>query len=140
MRQRVSDQFRLSGHAVTTEEWALLSHLVEFGSLTQAELAARVEKDGPLTSRLVDSLEAHGYVQRCVSPEDRRSRIVEITKDGRAAQASLTKIAAEVLATAFDGVSERDFKAFIHVLDHLIERLPPRNTSAPAPSPPRQGR
>jgi DNA-binding MarR family transcriptional regulator len=133
LRQRVSDQFRLSGHPITTEEWALLCHLVELGTLTQAELAARTEKDGPLTSRLVDSLEEHGYVQRCVSPDDRRSRIVELTKDGRAAQASLSKIAADVLGMAFDGVSERDFKAFIHVLDHLIERLPPRNTCATQP-------
>jgi MarR family transcriptional regulator, organic hydroperoxide resistance regulator len=123
MRQQLTNLFQGSGHGITTEAWAMLSQLWEEDGLSQTELGHRLEKDGPFTSRLVDGLEAQGYLQRRMSDDDRRSRVIALTAKGRAARPALTKIAMRALTNAFEGVPARDYAAFIRTLDHVIRRL-----------------
>ena len=123
MRQQLTNRFHGSGHAITTEAWAMLSQLWERDGLSQVELGRRLEKDGPFTSRLIDGLEAQGYVQRRMSGDDRRSRVIALTAKGRSSRTALTKIAMRSLADAFDGVPPQDLAAFIRTLDHIIHHI-----------------
>ena len=54
------------------------------GPLTQRELSGALMTDAPYTSVLVDDLEQRGLVEREVNPADRRSKLVRITRAGRA--------------------------------------------------------
>lgn len=53
------------------------------GPLTMRELAEALSTDKPYLTLIVDSLEELGLVTRTISPQDRRSRIVELTETGR---------------------------------------------------------
>jgi DNA-binding MarR family transcriptional regulator len=52
------------------------------GSLSQRELAARMQVDASNVTDIVDRLEARGFAARTVDPLDRRVRRITITPDG----------------------------------------------------------
>ncbi|MER5181200.1 MarR family transcriptional regulator [Streptomyces sp. NPDC002896] len=64
--------------------YALLRLLATTDGALQRELSARLGYDPSAIVGLVDDLERAGFVERRPSPDDRRSRIVVLTDDGRA--------------------------------------------------------
>ncbi|HEY7047331.1 MAG TPA: MarR family transcriptional regulator [Jatrophihabitantaceae bacterium] len=70
--------------------FVLLSH----GAATVNDLAAHLGVTKQAASQLVDELEAKGYVQRRINPDDARSRLIGLSDKGwactRAAQAAAT--------------------------------------------------
>ncbi|WP_243770106.1 MarR family winged helix-turn-helix transcriptional regulator [Amycolatopsis acidicola] len=63
--------------------------------MTMRELAEELLTDRPYATVLVDDLEERGLVERTVHPDDRRSRIVHVTAEGRV----LAERASKILAT-----------------------------------------
>lgn len=64
--------------------YALLRFLATSEGALQRELSARLGYDPSAIVGLVDDLEKLGFAERRPSPDDRRSRIVVLTDDGRA--------------------------------------------------------
>ncbi|MBT2505824.1 MarR family transcriptional regulator [Streptomyces sp. ISL-98] len=64
--------------------YALLRFLATSEGALQRELSSRLGYDPSAIVGLVDDLERLGFVERRPSPDDRRSRIVVLTTDGRA--------------------------------------------------------
>jgi len=126
LRQGLTQLLREAGYEITTESWAVLSHLWETDGPTQFELGERLEKDRHNTSRLVDSLEEQGLVRRRASRRDRRIREVALTEKGRAAQKPLTRIVSRFLEDTFAGVSDQALDGFLRTLDHIILHLDTR--------------
>ncbi|MGI5193499.1 MarR family winged helix-turn-helix transcriptional regulator [Streptomyces sp. CA-288835] len=63
--------------------YALLRYLTTTEGALQRELSARLGYDPSAIVGLVDDLEKLGLAERRPSPDDRRSRIVVLTEDGR---------------------------------------------------------
>ena len=70
--------------------------------MAMGELAAALGIDRPNATVLVDDLEAQGLVRRKAHPTDRRTRLVEATRKGKA----LARRADEILATPPAALSE----------------------------------
>jgi DNA-binding MarR family transcriptional regulator len=64
--------------------YALLRFLATSEGALQRELSARLGYDPSAIVGLVDDLEKLGFAERRPSPDDRRSRIVVLTEEGRA--------------------------------------------------------
>ncbi|MGW0823236.1 MarR family winged helix-turn-helix transcriptional regulator [Streptomyces sp. NPDC002845] len=64
--------------------YALLRFLTTSPGALQRELSASLGYDPSAIVGLVDDLEKLGFVERRPSPDDRRSRIIVLTEDGRA--------------------------------------------------------
>lgn len=124
---------RREGYDLTKEGWALLSLLSENDKLSQLEISERVGKDRHHTSRLIDSLETQGLVARGSTPEDRRVKLVAVTDKGREVRRKLLRVVAAYLEDVFEGVSDKDYDAFIRVLDHIVARCPARNPAHEEP-------
>ena len=91
------------------------------GSLTMRELAAAMGIDPPNATVLVDDLEAQGLVRRRPHPTDRRAKVVEPTRKGRAA----ARRADEILGTpppALSAVGAEDLDALRRILTDVAER------------------
>ncbi|WP_261576064.1 MarR family winged helix-turn-helix transcriptional regulator [Frankia gtarii] len=58
---------------------------LQAGALTLGELAAALSIDRPYTTLTVHELERRGLAERTVHPDDRRSKLVELTASGRMA-------------------------------------------------------
>jgi DNA-binding MarR family transcriptional regulator len=63
--------------------YALLRLLATSGGALQRELSTNLGYDPSAIVGLVDDLEKLGFAERRPSPDDRRSRIVVLTEDGR---------------------------------------------------------
>ncbi|MEU5011060.1 MarR family transcriptional regulator [Streptomyces sp. NPDC021749] len=74
----------LQESGVRLRHYALLRFLATSEGALQRELSARLGYDPSAIVGLVDDLERLGFVERRPAPDDRRSRIVVLTEEGRA--------------------------------------------------------
>lgn len=86
--------------------------------LSMGELAAALGIDRPNATVLVDDLEAQGIVRRRAHPTDRRAKLVEPTRRGKA----LARRADEILATPPAGLGALD-AAELESLRGILERV-----------------
>ena len=76
------DHFTAAAGLKTTQ-YSLLSHVEKFGPIRPSDLAKRMQMDASTLTRNMQPLVAQGWL-RIGAGEDARSRLVEITDDGRA--------------------------------------------------------
>jgi MarR family transcriptional regulator, 2-MHQ and catechol-resistance regulon repressor len=91
----------------------------ENGRLTMGALADQVTLTTGGVTRLVDRMDAAGYVERLPCPTDRRVAFAAITDAGRKKLAEASEVHAANLREVFAGFSDRD----LTVLDRLLDRL-----------------
>jgi MarR family transcriptional regulator, transcriptional regulator for hemolysin len=121
-----------TGHALTTELTAklasagitprglcVLKHAQE-EELTQIRLAERCGLDKTTMVVTLDELEAAGLAKRRPSSEDRRARVVEVTKDGRRKAAEAEKIVDQVHADVLASLPARERGALVDALGRLV--------------------
>jgi MarR family 2-MHQ and catechol resistance regulon transcriptional repressor len=89
------------------------------GQLTMGALAGQVTLTTGGVTRLVDRMEAAGYVTRLPCATDRRVSYAAITDAGRAKLDEAATVHAANLRTVFDGFSARERTT----LDTLLDRL-----------------
>ena len=74
----------LQASGLRLRHYAVLRFLAGAEGVLQRELSARLGYDPSAIVGLVDDLEKLGFAERRPSPDDRRSRLVVLTEDGRA--------------------------------------------------------
>ncbi len=89
------------------------------------ELATAVVLSPRGLSRLVDRLEARGFLERQPCSEDRRCQFAALTEDGLAAlEAAWPSYAAGIVRHFGGRLSEADLETLRDLLDRLVERCP----------------
>lgn len=99
--------------------YALLRFLATSEGALQRELSSRLGYDPSAIVGLVDDLEKLGFAERRPSPDDRRSRIVVLTEDGRAFLRDTDEAGLRVTNTLLEALdpAERDT---LHTLLHKV--------------------
>ena len=113
----------LKPHDMTMSQGWVLVHLVRENGLRQSELADRLEVATVTTSKLIDRLEARGYVERRADPEDRRSNRVYATEQAKSLVKVMTRTIFEVDEIANAGISEQELEATLSVLQRMRKNL-----------------
>jgi DNA-binding MarR family transcriptional regulator len=85
---------------------------------TLRALADLLVADPPYVTLIVDDLEQRGLVRRMPHPDDRRSKLVQLTAAGRAAAARADEILDEPPPALRDAPAE-DLAALLRVLERL---------------------
>ena len=91
----------------------------ENGQLTMGALAEQVTLTTGGFTRLVDRMDAAGYVERLPCPTDRRVAFAAITDTGRKKLAEASEVHSANLREVFSGFSSRE----LGLLDRLLDRL-----------------
>jgi MarR family transcriptional regulator, transcriptional regulator for hemolysin len=84
---------RMAEHGASMATWLVLHHAFEAPDLSQSQLAARLDIEGPTLVRHLDRLEADGLLERRRDVSDRRVVRVRLTPAGRDAETRLRSIA-----------------------------------------------
>lgn len=113
----------LKPHDMTMSQGWVLVHLVRENGLRQADLAARLEIATVTTSKLIDRLEARGYVERRSDPEDRRSNRIYATGQAKELVKVMTRTIFEVDKIANEGISDADLVTTLTVLHRMRDNL-----------------
>ncbi|MDW5267953.1 MULTISPECIES: MarR family winged helix-turn-helix transcriptional regulator [Acidobacteriaceae] len=103
-------------------EWVLLRELHERGQAAPGELADRLGLTRGAVSKIVDKLDAKGWVQTDAKEGDSRFRLLSVTRAGRRSLPVLATIADQNDARYFDCLSAREKnvlrKLLIKLADH----------------------
>jgi DNA-binding MarR family transcriptional regulator len=115
--------FNAHGLEITPEQWIVLARLWQRDGRTVSELSDSTLRDRPTMSRILDSMEAGGLVTRTVDSKDARTRIVQLTREGKALRKKLVPIAKGLVERLEAGVSEADLLITRQTLRRLFENL-----------------
>jgi DNA-binding MarR family transcriptional regulator len=86
--------------------------------LTMRALAEKLKADPPYVTLIVDDLEERGLVERRPHPDDRRAKLVSLTRAGRAAVTKAEKIL-DAPPAALAALPADDLAALVRILDRL---------------------
>jgi DNA-binding MarR family transcriptional regulator len=128
---------RVKSLGLTRSQWWVLNHLYRNDGVTQTELADLLEIEKPTLGRLLDRLEAKGWVRREDDAADRRAWRVHLTDEVEPAMRELRTVAAELRRDALAGLSAAERERFVDTLLAIksnLARMPPANGA------PRRGR
>ena len=87
---------RLQPFGLTRAQWAVLAMLASRDGVSQSELADELEIEKSTVGRLIDHVEAHGWIERRAMARDRRLWRVHLTEQARPLIERVTQV---ILAT-----------------------------------------
>ena len=114
---------RIRELGLTRAQWWVLTHLFRADGITQTELAVVLEVEKPTLGRLLDRLEAKGWVRRTHDACDRRVWRVRLTKEVEPALRTMRTIAAELRRDALSGLSAAERERFVDSLLSIKSNL-----------------
>jgi len=114
---------RIRKLGLTRAQWWVLTHLYRSNGVTQTELAETLEIEKPTLGRLLDRLEAKGWVKREHDATDRRVWRVHLTDEVEPALRTMRAIAKELRRDALAGISAAERERFVDTLLAIKENL-----------------
>jgi MarR family transcriptional regulator, transcriptional regulator for hemolysin len=116
-------QRRSRGLALDLTQCSVLLKLAQNEGVSQHRLAELVAIDPAALGRILDRLEARGWVERQPSPGERRSRSLAITKRARGVEPLIRKVVEESQHTALEGLSAEQTRILAQALDRILANL-----------------
>lgn len=107
---------RVKALGFTRSQWWVLTHLFRNDGIMQSELADILEVEKPTLGRLLDRLEAKGWVRREADAADRRVKRVFLTEEIEPALRAMRAAAAEMRRDALAGLSADEQARFVDTL------------------------
>lgn len=122
LRTKVHSSFeaKITNANVTLPQWCILISLYNNDASSIVELANFIEVDKGSISRVVDKLEAAGYVTRQAG-KDRRSAVLLLTKKGQETAPKLAKLAELNEEEYFSCLSPLEKKQLKKLLKKLLQ-------------------
>jgi MarR family transcriptional regulator, transcriptional regulator for hemolysin len=107
---------RVKSLGLTRSQWWVLNHLFRNDGVTQSELADILEIEKATLGRLLDRLEAKGWVRREGHADDRRAKRVFLTDEVEPALKAMRAAAADLRRDALSGLSTDEQTRFVDAL------------------------
>jgi len=112
-------------------QYGALLTVREQPGIDQRTLARLIALDTSTTAGVVDRLQARGLLERQLSPQDRRARLLHITTAGRALLEAAEPAVARTQALILAPLSPSQQRNFIELLNRLVAE---NNALSRAPS------
>lgn len=108
---------------LTRAQWRATKMLYHREGLRQTELAESLEMEPIAVGRVIDRLQAAGFVERRPDPKDRRAWRLYVTDQARGVIADMELIAKGVRKDATLGISVPELEHALGVLNRMKENL-----------------
>lgn len=108
---------------LTRAQWSVLAHLARNEGTNQAAAADVLEIEPITLVRLLDRLEAAGWVERRPDPNDRRARLLYLTEKAHPILDQMFALSLETREQALIGVSEPERDAMMAMLIKIRQNL-----------------
>ena len=123
LRSLTYREFLGHGLELTPEQWIVLVQLWQKDGQSQSALSELTLRDRPTMSRILDTMEKSGLVERVVDANDARSRLVKLTRHGRALEQKLVPVARQLVAGLEHGIADADLETTHRTLSRMLENL-----------------
>jgi DNA-binding MarR family transcriptional regulator len=105
------------------QQWVVLIHLRDGVAVTVADLSREMRHDSGAMTRVIDQLEARGWIERQRNREDRRVVELSLTADGNAVAESLVPLVVNTLNAALEDFSREEVQQLQGMLRRLAAKL-----------------
>ena len=116
-------EMRGAEYGLSVAQWRLLVRVVKDEGVPQARLAEILEIEPISVSRLLDRMEAGGWITRRQDASDRRVRMIFPTDKSRSAFVAIKSVAGEVYEEALAGLTREQRRTLIDGLGRIVENL-----------------
>jgi MarR family transcriptional regulator, transcriptional regulator for hemolysin len=116
-------QTRSQDLALDLTQCRVLLTLAQHENLTQQRLAKLIGIHPAALGRLLDRLDAQGWVERQPRPGDRRARLLVLTQEARAMLPRIGRIATESQLAALAGLSQHETQLLARALERVRKNL-----------------
>ena len=116
-------EMRGADYGLSAAQWRLLVRVVKDEGVPQARLAEILEIEPISVSRLLDRMEAGGWITRQQDANDRRVRMIFPTDKSRSAFVAIKSVAGDVYEEAVSGLTGEQRRALIGGLARIVENL-----------------
>ena len=121
-RALLDERLRAIGQSSARME--ALAAIINSPSLSaQVDIARRLKIEGPTMTRMLDTLEKDGLVERLTDPADRRTKQLRLTPEGKDALAEIFGIVDEMRARLLHGLPPGKIDEINELLTGLSARL-----------------
>ena len=120
--RRVFDR-RSAQLGLTRAQWRALSRIERAQGTTQAELAEDLDLEPIAVGRVIDRLEAAGFIERRSDPGDRRCWRLFLAPKSAEVMADMKQIAAQLRAEVLAGVDPAAYETTMRVLAQVKDTL-----------------
>lgn len=117
--------------SLTLPQCRALAYLENNEGVSQKRLAELTELDPMTLVRILDRMEADGWVQRRFDPADRRAHTLWLTPNARPVLDHMAQLIAEIRAEALQGLSTEERARLVDLLERVHANL---SSLAPIPA------
>ena len=129
------DRYARASAGITRAQFAVLAILARNEGLNQVAVAEQLEITPITLARLIDRLEAEGWVERRHDPDDRRAHRLFLRREGRDVLERLRPLAQRFLEGTFAGLTTEARDQLIESLGVVRASLSDRETPSPPARP-----
>lgn len=123
LARTLTDRLRDAGHDLTMEHWIVLVHLWDEDGQNQAKLGEMAGRHKTAMTRAITNLEEHNFVLRVPDQNDRRNKLIYLTKSGKYLRDELMPIASDVMAEALQDIPSDALEQCHQVLRRVLANL-----------------
>jgi DNA-binding MarR family transcriptional regulator len=120
---RITYDRRMRQLGLTRSQWWVMTYLYFNEGISQTELSSILDVERATLGRLLDRLEAKGWVERRPDAGDRRVKRVFLTREVGGLLVTMRALARELRAEALAGLTAAEQEAFIATLLKLKGNL-----------------
>jgi MarR family transcriptional regulator, lower aerobic nicotinate degradation pathway regulator len=106
---------------LTCLQYSALVRIRKRPGIDVTRLSEIMEFDRSTLGGVMERLEMKGYVRRRATPEDKRIKLLEVTKQGRTLLDEIQPYVERTQRRILDGLSSDDQKALLRLLSRLVE-------------------
>ncbi len=124
---------------ITRAQWLVLTRLHRQPGASHSELAEMMEVEKATAGRMIDRMEANGWVERRAEPDDRRVKRVYLTAEAERVHKRIWRVAEATVEDALADLSAGESKRLMTLLlrvkrtlvsaDNAPTRRPPATTT-----------
>lgn len=101
---------------ITRAQWLVLTRLHRNPGASHSELADMMEVEKATAGRMIDRLEANGWVKRRAEPDDKRVKRVYLTAEAERVHKRIWNVAEATVADALADLSTREARQLMALL------------------------
>jgi MarR family transcriptional regulator for hemolysin len=128
---RRSFERRSNPYGLSTAQWRLLVILGRDGPSSQSHLAETLDIEPISVSRLIDRMEAAGWVARHPNPADRRARIIMATARAQQIHTRIREISEQIYDDALATLGDAEREILKHALAMIVANLSDQHMAKP---------
>lgn len=119
---------------LTRAQWTMIVKVKMEAGATQSEIASQMEIASVTAGRIIDRLEAAGWVERRPDPDDRRTNRLYVTEKSTPLFARLQALGSEEEQVMLAGFTAEERALLVEMLRRVIDNLVSAPALDPAPA------